>query len=64
MSLYARKYGKKKLKGGTKLWINNDLIRNRARITYEARKTIKDEKIAQAWTFDSKIFIDICKNQT
>ena len=40
-------------------WINDDLILNWARIVYEARKAVKDQKIAQAWTFDSKIFIKI-----
>ena len=49
--------GNKKLKRGTKLWINDDLILNRARIAYEVRKAVKDQKIAQAWTFDLKIFM-------
>ena len=50
---------RKKLKGGTKLWINDGLIPNRARIAYEVRKAFKNKKIAQAWTFDWKIFIKI-----
>ena len=48
---------KKGLGSAVKTWINDDLTPCRSRLSYLARKCVKDGKLEQTWTYDSKIFV-------
>ena len=41
---------------GQKIWINEDLTKQRFGLYYEARKMVKDKLLHKTWTMDGKIF--------
>lgn len=43
----------------TPLYVNDHLTPYYKSLFYEARKLVKDEKIASAWTWDSKVFVRV-----
>ena len=47
---------KKVLRGEKTLWIIDDLIPNRSKLAYEARKATKDGRLAQTWTHNAIVF--------
>ena len=43
----------------TKVYVNEDLTKERSRLLYEARKLVKDEKFVGAWSYDGTILVKL-----
>ena len=53
-----KKIFKKKSKlEGPSLWISDDLTPYRLKLEYQARKTVREGRASQTWTFDGKVFL-------